>query len=321
MTLFVRLVCLLALIACVNIAQAQDYPTRPITVIISYPPGGMIDPVMRIIQTHMADALGQPVVIENRGGAAGNTGSGAVARAAPDGYTLLLTTNAVLTTNQFLYKNMPLDVLKDLDPVATIAKAPLVFAAHKSIPISNIPELIAFAKQNPKELTYGTAGFGSPFHIAGEFFKQRAGIEMVHVPFNGGGPLAQALLGGHIKMAVTTLSSVSAFVQDGSVRIIAVMDKVRLPAYPDVQTISETVPGIEASAWSAIMAPAGTPKPIIERLNAVITKSLGDETNKAKIAALGQTVMADSPAAATALIKREQQQWGDVIRAIGIEPQ
>jgi tripartite-type tricarboxylate transporter receptor subunit TctC len=319
--LYVHIICFCAAITFIGIAQAQDYPSRPITVVVASPPGGMIDPVMRIIQTQMAEALGQPVVVENRAGAGGNTGAAFVARSAPDGYTFLMTTNAVLTIHQFLYKTMPFDVLTDLSPVATIAKGSLVFAAHKSIPINSVAELISFAKQNPKELTYGTAGFGSPFHIAGEFFKQRAGIEMVHVPFSGGAPLAQALLGGHVKFAVTTLASIAPFVQDGSVRLIAIMDKERIPNYPYIQTISETVPNIEASAWSAVMAPAGTPRPIVDRVNGVITQALNDEANRTKIAALGQSVMADTPAKTTELIKLEQRQWADVIRAMGIEPQ
>ncbi|MES1155888.1 MAG: tripartite tricarboxylate transporter substrate binding protein, partial [Pseudorhodoplanes sp.] len=169
--------------------------------------------------------------------------------------------------------------------------------------------------------TYGTAGFGSPFHIAGEYFKQRTGVDMTHVPFNGGGPLAQALLGGHIKLAVSTMSSITPYVQDGSVHVIAVMDKERSADMPNVQTVSETVPDIESSAWSAFMAPAGTPKPIIDRLNGVITRALTSPDNSAKIAAIGQTVMVNAPEATTELIKREQKQWGDVIRASGIEPQ
>lgn len=301
-------------------AQTPTYPTRPVTVIISYPPGGMIDPIFRVVQTHLEKSLGQPVVMENRGGAAGNTGSAVVARSQNDGYTILLTTNAVLTTNPFLFKSMPFDVNKDLAPITTVTQGPLVLAVHKSVPVNNIPELIEFAKKNPEGITYGTAGFGSPFHIAGEYFKQRAGIEMVHVPFNGGGPMAQALVGGHIKMAISTLATLGGLVQDGSVRLIGVMDPKRLASHPDVQAVSETVPGIEAIAWSAIMAPAGTPEPILERLNNAIVGALNDPAIKDKITAtFGQTVMGESRAATAQRISAEQKKWGDVIKQMGIE--
>lgn len=300
--------------------QSPAFPTRPVTLIVSYPPGGMIDPIFRVMQPHLEKTLGQPVVMENRGGGAGNTGSAIVARAQGDGHTILLTTNAVLTTNPFLFKNMPLDVNKDLAPITTVTQGPLVIAVHKSVPVKNIPELIEYTKKTPDGITYGTAGFGSPFHIAGEYFKQRAGIEMTHVPFNGGGPMAQALAGGHIKMAVSTLATLSGLVQDGSVRLIAVMDPKRLASHPDIQAVSETLPGIEATAWSAIMAPSGTPEPILERLNNAIVGALSDPAIKEKIAAtFGQTVMGETRAATAKRIADEQKKWGDVIKQSGIE--
>jgi tripartite-type tricarboxylate transporter receptor subunit TctC len=299
--------------------RAQDYPTRPITIIVNSPPGGLLDPVARMIQTQVADALGQPIVIENRPGAAGNTATAAVARMAPDGYSVLMTNNAVLTTNKFLYKSLQFDPLKDFDTVTTAGKASLVIVVHKDVPIKNLAEYIAFAKAHPDEMTFGTAGFGSPFHIAGEFLKQRADIKMVHVPFSGGGPMAQALLGGHIKSAISTLSSMAPFLKEGNIRLIAVLDTKRLPEYPDVPTVGEAVPGIEATAWGGFVVPAGTPKPIVDRLYTVISKALKDNSEKLKF--FGQEVMAETPAEMTDRIKREQAQWGEVIRVSGIEPQ
>jgi tripartite-type tricarboxylate transporter receptor subunit TctC len=302
-------------------ASAQDYPARPITLLVPQTPGASSDLLARTLGERLQALWGQPVVIENKPGAGGNVGAGLVARAAPDGYTLMIGTDAMMTANQHLYKNMPFDPIKDFAPIAMAGSNIICLAVHADVPVKTVPELIAYAKANPGKLKYGTPGAASPHHLSGEMLALKAGIEIVHVPYRGGGPAANDLLGGHIPMAFLSLSAAVPQLPTGKIRIVALVDKSRYAAMPEVPTIGETVPGFEMSSWLGVFAPAGTPAPLVARLNDAITKTFNDPPVKQKLAGLGLVVTPMSPAEMAAMIKAEVEVRGALIRAAKIEAQ
>ena len=302
-------------------AMAQDYPSRAITLLVPQAPGASSDLLARTLGERLQALWGQPIVIENRPGAGGNVGAALVARAAPDGYTLMIGTDAMMTANQHLYKNMPFDPLKDFAPIAMAGSNIICLAVNADIPVKTMPELIAYAKANPGKLKYGSPGAASPHHLSGELLAQKAGIEIVHVPYRGGGPAANDLLGGHIPMAFLSLSSAVPQLPTGKIRIVALVEKARYAAMPDVPVIGETVPGFAMSSWLGVFAPAGTPAPLVARLNDAVTKIFNDPPVKQKLATLGLVVAPMSPAELTAMIKSETETRGALIRAAKIEAQ
>jgi tripartite-type tricarboxylate transporter receptor subunit TctC len=302
-------------------AAGQDYPSHAITLIVNFPPGGSTDAMARILREPLSQGLGQNIIIDNRGGAGGTTGAAAAANAKPDGYTLLLSVNSSLITNKFLQKNFPFDPRTAFAPITLTSDVALVLSVHPSMPVHGVSELIDYAKKNPGKLAYGSAGIGTMHHILGELIKQKTGIEMVHVPYRGGAPLMQDLLGGNVKVSFNTLPTALPQAHAGLIRIIAVAEKTRLPELPDKPTIDETIPGIINIGWNGLLAPAGTPPPIIDKLNAVAVTALKTPDVIDKMKLQGLHAMSSTPAEFASLIAREFDHWGTIIPAIGIAPE
>src|SRR4051812_12311505 len=266
-------------------ARAEEYPNKPITVVSAQASGGASDTVIRAVQDRLQAALGQPIVLENRPGAGGNVGAAQVARAAPDGHTLLIGTDAIMTSNVHLYKSMPFDPVKDFAPITNVGANIIVLAVHTDIPANSVAELIAYARANPGKVQFGSSGVASPHHLAGELLKLKTGIEIIHVPYRGGALSANDLAGGHIAMAFLSYSAVAALIPTGKIRVLAVVEKTRYAAMPDVPTVGETIPGFEMSSWLGFFAPAGTPAPIVTRLNTEIVRILKVDTVQERLAA------------------------------------
>ena len=310
-----------ALIAIFAPAVAQDYPNKPITILVPQAPGASSDLLARTLAERLQPLWGQSVVIDNRPGAGGNLGAAIAARAAPDGYTLMIGTDAMMTSNVHLYKSMSFDPIKDFVPVAMAGANIICLAVHESTPVKTMPELIAYAKANPGKLKYGTPGVASPHHLAGELLALKAGIEIVQVPYRGGGPAANDLLGGHIPMAFLSLSSAVPQLPSGKIRIVALIDKSRYAAMPDVPTIGETIPGFEMSSWLGVFAPAATPAPLVARIGDAVTNIFNDPPVKEKLATLGQVVGSVTRGELAAIIKRDTEVRAALIKAANIQPQ
>ena len=318
--MFARLA-LIAVLGFSTPAWPQNYPTRLVTLLVPQAPGASSDLLARTLGERLQALWGQAVVIDNRPGAGSNLGAAVAARAAPDGYTLMIGTDALMTSNVHLYKNLPFDPVKDFAPI-TIAGANIIcLAVNAELPVKTMPELIAYAKANPGKLQYGSPGAGSPHHLSGELLALKTGIKIVHVPYRGGGPAANDLLGGHINMAFLSLSSTVPHLPTGKIRIVALVEKNRYAAMPDVPTIGETVPGFEMSSWLGVFAPAGTPAPLIARLNETIVKILNDPPVKEKLAGLGLVVGPVTPAELAAMIKAGLAVRGELVKAANIQPQ
>lgn len=297
------------------------YPTRPITVVVPFPPGGVADGTARVLENALATELGQPVVIENKGGSGGNIGAAFVARSAPDGYTLLMTPNAVIAMNPFTYKSFPFDPLKDLSPIGMIGESYLGLVVLASSPINSISDLIAFAKAKPGELTYAHPGTGSSHHIAGALLNKKAGIDVTAVPFQGAGPSLQSLLGGHISMSYSTLSGILHYVKSGQVKLLGIAEKDRIKSMPEVPTIYETVNGVEAGVWMGLLAPAGTPKDVIDRLNSALNKVLASQDIDQKLSRIGVVAKPESVSDFLKRIQDDLRFWKEAIPLAGIVPQ
>ena len=307
---------LIATLAIATAAEAQTYPDRTITLVNPFPAGASTDQISRLIQPKLQTALGQTIVIENKAGAGGNIGTSFVARAAPDGYTLLTAPNANFTITPH-FQPPPYDPLKDFEPITTVAGAPLALVVHKSLGVNTVAELIDYAKKNPGQLSFGSSGVGSPHHVAGELINAKAGIAMTHVPYKGGSAAQADLTGGHIKVAVLTFSTVAALDDNAPIKILAVTGKDRLKRKPDIPSMAETIPGFDVFGWIAILAPAGTPKPIVNRINAEVKKILGDADIAKRLDDLTFQVIADSPDGLAERIRSEYAMWGDVVKASG----
>jgi tripartite-type tricarboxylate transporter receptor subunit TctC len=298
-------------------AMAQDYPSRPVTIVVGYTPGATSDLLARTMAERLNAAWGQSVIVDNRSGVGGNIAAGYVARAPADGYTLMVGTDAIMTSNVFLYKNTPFDPVKDFAPITNAGANIICLAVHVDLPVNSVAELIAYAKANPGKLQYGSSGIGSPHHLAGELLRQKTGIEIVHVPYRGGGATINDLLGGHIKVAFLSLSTAVPHLGSGKIRIVAVVEKSRYAAMPDVPTIGETVPGFEMSSWLGFFAPAGTP--LITRLNEAMVKVLTTDAVKEKLAALGLVVAPSTPAELAATVREGLAVRGELVRAANIQ--
>jgi tripartite-type tricarboxylate transporter receptor subunit TctC len=306
-----------ALAAAITTVPAQDYPSRPVTIVVGYTPGATSDLLARTMAERLNAAWGQSVIVDNRSGVGGNIAAGYVARAPADGYTLMVGTDAIMTSNVFLYKNTPFDPVKDFAPITNAGANIICLAVHVDLPVNSVAELIAYAKANPGKLQYGSSGIGSPHHLAGELLRQKTGIEIVHVPYRGGGATINDLLGGHIKVAFLSLSTAVPHLGSGKIRIVAVVEKSRYAAMPDVPTIGETVPGFEMSSWLGFFAPAGTP--LITRLNEAMVKVLTTDAVKEKLAALGLVVAPSTPAELAATVREGLAVRGELVRAANIQ--
>ena len=299
-------------------AQAQDFPSRPITMVLPYPPGASTEQVARMIQPILQERLKQPVVVENRPGGNGTIGTQQVTRSEPDGHTILLSTNALMTIVPNI-QAAPFDPIKDLAPITTAVRGILSLSVHPSVPAKNMVEFIAYAKANPGKVHYGTAGIGSPMHLAGLLLNQSTGTEIVHVPYKGGGPAMNDLLGGHIQAAVTTLVAVLPHGKSGIVRILGIGEKERFAGAPELPAIAETVPGFEATSWLAFYAPAQTPKAVIDTLNREIVFALNTPEVKQKLLEAGLPVVADKPEDLAKLTKDDLARWGELTRKMNVK--
>ena len=307
-----------ALPAVSGIATAQTYPTRPVRLIVPFAPAGTTDILARLIGQWLSERLGQQFVIENRPGASTIIGTEAVVRAPPDGYTLLLvdTTNAI---NATLYERLNFNFIHDIAPVAGIIRLPLVMVVNPSVPAKTVPEFIAYAKVNPGKINLGSPGIGTPPHVAGELFKMMARVEMVHVPYRGGGPVMTDLLGGQVQVFFGSTSLTIEQIRAGKLRPLAVTSATRWEGLPDIPTVNDFVSGYEASAVFGLGAPRNTPTGIIDTLNKEINAALADPKMKARLADLGGDVLALSPADFGKLIADEMEKWGKLIRALNIK--
>ena len=307
-----------ALPAVSRIARAQTYPSRPVHLIEGFGAGGAPDIVARLISQWLSKRLGQPFVVENRAGASSNIATEAVVRASPDGYTLLLVTVQHALNTTMLKLNF--DFIRDIRPVASIARAPYVMVVHPSVPAKTVAEFIAYAKANPGKLNLASSGTGALTHVSGELFKTMAGINLFHVPFRGT-QLYPPLLAGEVQVYFGPPFALIEYIRASKLRALAVTTTTRSEALPDVPVLSETLPGYEASTWFGIGAPKNTPAEIIERLNKEINVNIADPEFIARLANLGGTVLAGSPADFGKLIAEETEKWGKVIRAANIKPE
>ena len=308
-----------ALIGALPAAQAAEFPTKPITLVLGFAPGGPSDVMARILTKKMEEILKQPVVIENRAGAGGGIAANAVARAAPDGYTILLATGSSLAINVSLYKNLGYDPEKDFEPISLIGtQTNLLYTHPGSVPAKTLAEFVAYVKANPGKLTFGSGGIGTPAHLAGELLKVEAGIEMTHAPFRGTGQALQSVIGGHVPVAFNPPSPLLPHLESGSLRAIAVTTLQRTPALPNVPTIAESgYPGFDAATWHAIVAPPGLPKDAAATLHKAIHDTLNDAATKKALTDLGVDLVNSSPDQLRAYIKSEIPKWAKVVKASG----
>jgi tripartite-type tricarboxylate transporter receptor subunit TctC len=302
-----------------RMALAQTYPTRPVRIVVAAPAGGTADFLARLLGQRLSDRLGYPFVIENRPGAGVNIGTEVVAKAAPDGYTLLLVApgNAI---NATLYDKLNFNFIRDIAPVAGIVRAANVMEVHPSFPAKTVPEFIAYAKAHPGKINYASAGTGTSLHVAGELFKMMAGIDMVHVPYRGTAPALTDLLGGQVQLMFDNISTSIEHIRAGKLTALAVNTANRSEMLPDLPTVADFLPGFEASAFFGLGAPRNTPAEIIDRLNKEINAGLADPKIKTQLAALGGPILRGPPAEFGKLIADETEKWAKVIKFAGIRP-
>jgi tripartite-type tricarboxylate transporter receptor subunit TctC len=309
---------LAALAASGSFAAAQDYPTRPITLVVPFPPGGSTTIVARIVTDRMADLLRQQFVVDNRGGAGGTLGTRQVARSAPDGHTIALGYTGTLAIGPSLFPNVGYDVRTDFAPIGRIAVAPNTLVVHPSFPVHSVQELIAYAKANPGKVNYGSAGIGTVGHVAGEYFAIETGIKLIHIPYKGTGPAMTDLLGGHIPLSFAPIPASHESARSGLLRMLAVTSIKRSVLMPDIPTIAESgVPGFDAVLRYGLVAPAGTPRTIVERLNKALRTTLAADEVRNRLAVEGAEPQPSTPEEYAADIDREETQWSKVIKASG----
>jgi tripartite-type tricarboxylate transporter receptor subunit TctC len=297
-------------------APALDYPTHPVRFVVGFPPGGQQDIMARLMGQWLSERLGQQFLVENRSGAGGNIGAEAVINSPPDGYTMLLagSPNAI---NATLYEKLNFVFLRDIAPVASFARTPLVMEVHPSVPANTLPEFIAYAKANPGKVNYASAGMGTPQHVSAELLKILTGINMVHVPYRGAAPALVDMLAGQVQVMIDPLPASIEFVRTGRLRPLAVTSAARWPALPDVPTATEFIPGYLAESWYGAGVPRNTPAEIVDKLNREINAGLADAKIAARIVELGATVQSGSPADFGRMIAEETEKWGKVVKAAG----
>ena len=300
-------------------ARAQTYPTRPVRLIIGYPPGGSADMTARLMGQWLSERLGQTFVIESRPGAATNIATEAVVHAPPDGYTLLLVApaNAI---NATLYEKLNYNFVHDIAPVAGLIRFPNVMEVNPSVPAKTVPEFIAYAKANPGKLNMASSGNGSTIHVSGELFKMMTGISMIHVPYRGGAPALTDMISGQVQVMFDNVPTSIEFIRAGKLRPLAATTVQRSEVLPDLPTVADFVPGYEASAWYGVGAPKGTPAEIIDKLNSEINAILANPKTKSRFAELGASLIGGSPADFGRLVVEETDKWGKVVRFSGAKP-
>lgn len=313
-------VLVLACAGFVAVAQAQTYPTRSVRVIVPFSPGGGTDTFARVIAQKMQERLGQPFVVENRPGAAGNIGADLVAKAPADGYTLLLAQDS-LAIVPYLSKSLPFDVNKDFAPVGIGVFMPMMLVTANGVPATTLGELIAHAKANPGQLAYGTPGSGTAHHLNFEALLKRTGLQMVHVPYKGATPMMSDLVSGAVQVAFSALSSTLPFATGGKVRILAIADLERAPQFRDVPAIAESLPGYTAQVWFGLMAPAGTAPAIIQRLSDEQRAIVNLPDVRERLEGMGYKVRPTTPVEMQSIMRSEYEKWGELIRAVGIKPE
>jgi len=300
------------------VARAQTYPIQPVRIIVCFAPGGIADIIARLIGQSLSDRLGQPFIIENRAGAGGNIGTEAVVRAPADGYTLLLTgSNDAI--NATLYEKLNFNFIRDIAPVAGIVRVPNIMVVNLSVPATTVPEFIAYAKANPGKINMASAGTGTPNHMSGELFKLMSGVNMLHVPYRGGGPAVTDLLGGQVQVTFSPMPVSLGYVRAGKLRALAVTTATRSEVLPDVPAVAEFVPGYEASTWQGVGAPRNTPSEIVLKLNKEINAALADPATRARFADLGGIVLPGSTAEFGRFMADDTEKWGKVIRTANIK--
>jgi tripartite-type tricarboxylate transporter receptor subunit TctC len=297
-------------------ALALDYPTRPVHLIVGYPAGGSTDILARLVGQYLSEKLGQQFIIDNRAGAGNNIGTELVVNAAPDGYTLLLINpaNAINTT---LYDKLPFDFSRDIAPVAGIIRVANVMEVNPAVPARTVAEFIAYAKANPGKINMASSGNGTSVHVSGELFKMMAGVNLVHVPYRGAAPALTDMMGGQVQVMFDNLPSSIEYIKAGKLRALAVTTAERSPALPDVPTVGDTVKGYEASAWFGLGVPKGTPREIVEKLNAAVNAGLADPKLKARLADLGGSMLVGTPADFGKIIAEETDKWAKVVKFSG----
>jgi len=314
--------CLAAALVYMTAAHAQPaYPQKPIRLVVPFPPGGGTDILARLFGQKMSETLGQQIIIDNRGGAGGTLGTDIAAKAAPDGYTLILVSGSH-AINPGLYQNLPYDSVNDFAPITQIATSPGILVVNPSLPVKSVKDLIALARAKPGQINYASAGSGTPPHLAGELFKVMAKIDMVHVPYKGNAPAFTDVIGGQVSLIFPTMPSAMPFIKSGKLRPIAVTSAKRSPAAPDIPTIAESgLPGYEATSWYGILAPARTPPQIVARLHEVLVSVIGAPDMQDKLAAQGLDPVGNTPQQFAAVIKSEIAKWAKVVKASGAKPE
>ena len=309
-----------ALAACtaLNAHAQQPYPNKPIRLIVPFSPGGSNDIVARLFGQKFAESMGQPVVIDNRGGASGTIGTELAVKSPPDGYTVLMM-SLTLAVNPSLYRRLPFDTERDLAPVSLVASAPLILVVHPSLPVKSLQDLIAYAKANPGKLNFGSGGPGTTPHLAGEMIKTMAGVQMTHVPYKGGGPALADLMGGQLQLMLENIPSTLPHVKSGKLRVLALSGRARSALVPDVPTLNEAgLKGYEIVGWNGLFLPAATPNAIVTRLHAETVKALAAPDIKARLADMGAEGVGNTPAQFSAFVKAEIKKWAQVVRDAGL---
>ena len=301
------------------LAQAQTYPDKPIRFIVPYPPGGGTDVIARIVQERFQAALGQPVVIENKGGAGGSVGTDVVAKAAPDGYTVLFTLSSH-TINPAIFPKLAFDTVKDFEPIGTVASLPQILVANPQVPVNNIAELVALAKAKPGELSFASVGNGSPGHLAGELFNQRTGTQMTHIPYRGGGPAVSDVMGGQVPLLWVSIPAAAQFVKTGKLKALGVSTLKRSAAFPDVPTMQEAgIADFEVDSWYAMFVPAKTPKAVIDKLNRALNTVVADPTIRERLLAQGSEGVGGTPEALAKTVQAELPKWAKLAKDANIK--
>ncbi len=318
----VAAVAITATVLCSVPAVAQsNFPSRPISLIVGYPPGSSSDTLARTIGEKMAASMGQPVVVESKPGASGNVGTAFVARSAPDGYTLLLSTDNPITTNVHLFKELGFDPVKDFTPLSIAATNIICVVGAPNFPPNTLPEVIAYAKANPGKVTFATSGIGSPHHLIGESIKTRAGVDLVHAAYRGGGPALADVLGGHVQMGVVSLSAALPYIGTGKLKVYAISERERYPSIPNIPTIAETLPGFHLTSWLGFVVPSATPADIVAKLNAEVVKALKNPDVVKRLTGMGLTPVGNSVEEAKKMITEDLKLRGDIVRAANLPMQ
>jgi tripartite-type tricarboxylate transporter receptor subunit TctC len=295
-------------------AGAQTYPTKPVRIIVPFAPGGATDIVTRVVAQKLTEIWGQTIVVDNRAGAGGNIGAELAAKAPADGYTLFMPSGSVVTANQHIYKKIPFNAEKDFAAITNVASGPQVVVVANSVAVKTIGDLIALAKSRPKSITFGSAGFGTQTHLAAENFLYSAKIEATHIPYKGEGPALTDLVGGQIQLLTPNLSAAISFVNSGKIRALAVTSKERAPQVPNIPTVAETVPGFENLGWFGLVAPAGTPAAVINKVHADAVKALQSADIRKRFSELGMVPVGNTPAEFAKAMKEESVRWAKVVR-------